>query len=280
MWWRWWLIFAIGCNDLYGLDDTIPRARDRDGDGADDDVDNCIEVPNKDQANSDPDAFGDACDLCPAVASANHDEDADGKGDECDPCPMVRDFPLDEDQDGVGDGCDDNMRISPRRLFDPGSKADAPPFQAGTVMWMSDADELAPATTLASDDRGYHAPSLIFGGMYSVSPGFRATRKWTTGDRFGVMLYDATTHAPYAGCEVRCSLMRCEVELIVGTTGLTKSPVTATPRISVTLQRTPTGIECSWGRGLTMGTTIPLRPVYPGIIATPDIRVRYIEVLE
>jgi len=37
---------------------------DRDLDGAGDDVDNCVETPNPDQADADGDGFGDACDAC------------------------------------------------------------------------------------------------------------------------------------------------------------------------------------------------------------------------
>jgi len=37
---------------------------DRDGDGAGDDVDNCVDTPNADQADADGDGFGDACDAC------------------------------------------------------------------------------------------------------------------------------------------------------------------------------------------------------------------------
>ena len=40
---------------------------DRDGDGAGDDVDNCLTTPNPDQADTDGDGFGDACDACPAT---------------------------------------------------------------------------------------------------------------------------------------------------------------------------------------------------------------------
>ena len=63
---------------------------DRDGDGVPDDVDNCPDVANPDQANEDGDKFGDVCDPCPVEANDNpSDPDGDGVADGygCDPNP-------------------------------------------------------------------------------------------------------------------------------------------------------------------------------------------------
>jgi len=59
---------------------------DTDGDMVNDDVDNCIDDLNANQA----------------------DEDGDNKGDVCDPCPMFNNPQADLDGDGdtIGDGCD------------------------------------------------------------------------------------------------------------------------------------------------------------------------------
>ena len=66
--------------------DAPPGVADRDGDGIPDDVDNCPDVKNPDQANEDKDNFGDACDNCPQVANNTQaDADGDGIGDACDP---------------------------------------------------------------------------------------------------------------------------------------------------------------------------------------------------
>jgi hypothetical protein len=64
---------------------------DRDGDGVADNVDNCPDVQNADQADEDGDKIGDACDLCPQIADTGTDADADKVGDACDPNPTLKD---------------------------------------------------------------------------------------------------------------------------------------------------------------------------------------------
>jgi hypothetical protein len=60
--------------------------------------DNCPDVVNPDQVNSDDDSYGDACD---------DDDDGDGVIDEEDNCPLVYNpSQLDTDNDGYGDECD------------------------------------------------------------------------------------------------------------------------------------------------------------------------------
>ena len=74
---------------------------DGDGDGVDDVGDNCREVANPDQADTDGDGDGDACDAPPA------DGDGDGVPDDADNCPDDANADqADTDGNGVGDACD------------------------------------------------------------------------------------------------------------------------------------------------------------------------------
>ena len=71
---------------------------DTDGDGIADDDDNCPDIPNADQADTDGDGQGDACDP---------DIDGDGVLNDADNCPLVPNADqADFDNDGQGDACD------------------------------------------------------------------------------------------------------------------------------------------------------------------------------
>lgn len=122
---------------------TKPGIADTDGDGLVDNIDNCPEKPNPDQADIDGDGKGDACDSdndndgilddgatedtpciegntfncndnCPLTPNADQtDSDNDGIGDVCDNCPLLANpDQLDSDGDGVGDGCDNCPRVA------------------------------------------------------------------------------------------------------------------------------------------------------------------------
>ncbi len=92
---------------------------DIDGDGVFDSIDNCP-VPNPDQADSNGNGIGDACedgdgdsvidivDNCPLVYNpAQQEQDGDDLGDACDNCPAALNADqADSDGDGTGDACD------------------------------------------------------------------------------------------------------------------------------------------------------------------------------
>jgi MYXO-CTERM domain-containing protein len=103
---------------------TYSTSDDFDGDGLEDDSDNCPFRPNRDGADGDGDLVGDACDNCKSTANQDQlDTDRDGLGDVCDPdmdndgvpneqdnCPLVPNkAQIDTDLDGLGDVCDDDI---------------------------------------------------------------------------------------------------------------------------------------------------------------------------
>ncbi|MDX9719494.1 MAG: thrombospondin type 3 repeat-containing protein [Myxococcota bacterium] len=94
-----WLLFVFLCLSaptLVGL--ASAAVPDADEDGIADAVDNCRQVPNASQRDSDFDGLGDACDP---------DRDGDGVMNVFDNCPT---FPnaeqLDSNADGVGEACE------------------------------------------------------------------------------------------------------------------------------------------------------------------------------
>ncbi len=81
---------------------------DADGDGIADELDNCPQRYNPDQADTDGDGIGDACDNCPFVFNPDQaDGDQDRFGDVCDNCPVLHSpDQADDDDDGLGNPCD------------------------------------------------------------------------------------------------------------------------------------------------------------------------------
>jgi hypothetical protein len=75
------------------------------GESIGDACDNCVDIPNEDQADSDLDGAGDACDICPLDPDDDIDDDTVcGDIDNCVSDPNADQ--LDSDNDGAGDECD------------------------------------------------------------------------------------------------------------------------------------------------------------------------------
>ena len=89
----------------FGDNTSLPRiidvrARDQDGDGILDLVDNCPRIANRNQTNFDNDTLGDACE----------DSDGDGLLDAVDNCPRIANRnQTNLDNDAFGDVCDDDI---------------------------------------------------------------------------------------------------------------------------------------------------------------------------
>jgi hypothetical protein len=83
---------------------------DFDDDGIANNEDNCVFTANADQADSDADFVGDACDFEPLQKNPNEiDSDSDGVGNMSDNCPRIfNPRQLDSNANGRGDACSDD----------------------------------------------------------------------------------------------------------------------------------------------------------------------------
>lgn len=86
-----------GAADDIGSFELEIENSDSDGDGIFDDMDNCPNTANADQADNDMDMIGDACDP---------DDDNDGVADENDAFPFDPNESADNDNDGIGNNAD------------------------------------------------------------------------------------------------------------------------------------------------------------------------------
>ncbi len=113
-----------------GGDERTLLSSDADGDYIPDSLDNCPNVQNPDQADSDGDGAGDACPIY-------YDTDGDGVADKEDNCPGVStsDF-RDTDGDGLGDPCDkspDGIEPEPVQVADYVDQGEPAPAEPETV---------------------------------------------------------------------------------------------------------------------------------------------------
>ncbi len=101
------IVFALPLLMVALIGTVMPPAfADHDGDTIDDGIDNCPDVANEDQADTDGDGIGDAC-------NDADDTDGDEYSDLLDNCPNdANPGQEDTDGDGIGDTCDPINNVS------------------------------------------------------------------------------------------------------------------------------------------------------------------------
>jgi len=131
-------------NDCDGSIDEDGACDDADDDGVVDYADNCPDIPNPGQEDTDGDGVGDACD---------DDADGDGVSDGADNCPRARNPGQEDlDGDGVGDVCDqcpDIPNSKPPQDSDVFRSLGGPPTDAPDGVW--DECDNCPATPNGPD---------------------------------------------------------------------------------------------------------------------------------
>ncbi len=218
------VIVLAGCNQLYGLDETIgPPPLDSDKDTIPDEDDNCVLVPNLDQANLDDDVFGDACDPCPAGEQSgidedhdgvddtcdacprgpNHDEDSDGVLDGCDTCPgLVNADQIDGDGDDVGDACDSTVASDQRVFFDAFAPPD-PQWNTGFAVWMATGDGYAPVEPPTDNGLGpWNRNGVVSGGSWQIATLVKFPDAPPNNMRIGVTAVEESNSMPAPACEL------------------------------------------------------------------------------
>jgi hypothetical protein len=185
-------LLLLGCNQVFGIEDTLPpAASDFDHDGIDDTRDDCPTAANADQVDTDHDGFGNACDPCPMGAQSGSDADMDGvddacdacltgsNGDEdgdsaldgCDVCPGLAGAQIDSDGDGLGDACDPDTvdtsgsgPITQHRTFFDSFDPPADGWEFGFEHWVTAGGSMSLAAPPLSAFHGPWNPAAVVDG--------------------------------------------------------------------------------------------------------------------
>jgi hypothetical protein len=161
-------------NNVLAIDHDLCAAGDSDSDGTNDEVDNCLLLPNPDQANNDGDSHGDACDNCP---NSTNEDQADNDGDGI---AGVQPPPNANWGGDVCDADDDNDSCIPPDYVDcPGPPGAGGFFRDDVELFIgSDPFDACADDTIPNNERGpaYGEP------VPAWPPDFNDTGKVTSGD--------------------------------------------------------------------------------------------------
>lgn len=205
--------------------------------------DNCAQVKNLDQKNSDSDGFGDACDVCPNLpnfAGNNdfEDPDQDAIPNACDNCPGDPSWNInDSDKDGVGDICDACPEI---KNLHGNTKADTD--SDGTPQACDNCLNLSNSDQKNSDDDSYGDacdkcptdPNNLCDA--TGKPGAPAGKPGSGGSRSGAAPAAASSTPQAIDHDAQQKLLNLELELRRATGNIRRGPVTPMPDDNVPMR--------------------------------------------
>lgn len=271
------LCALVGCNQVFGLDETEPSAEvdnDADDDGVLDVVDNCAAIANAPQEDRDDDGIGDDCDECDD--GSNHNEDGDTTLDGCDNCPqLANDDQADTDADGVGDLCDPDDSVQHARIRFDGFGELTSDWTPGAVDWESFEDAARPAMPANPNDTGLwnrhievaHA-GWVIETMFDVP---------APGQSSGVLTRQRT-----GLLEVDCFIRHESSDSFVfGTTSsqMSIAPLASPPRLRLRYDGTDVTCEISGGPSLKVSAAPGSARTNPGLRTTEQTRFHYIDAI-
>lgn len=191
------------CADAAGGTDVTPDSADttntgvdNDSDGIADDLDNCLNASNPDQADLDGDKIGDACD----------DSDGDTIMDATDNCPTVANLDqLDTDADKIGDACEVPLHADGTWCTTGATLQNDPatacPFTFPTALRITQAQGAATGTAVGTLDRlnvsTLEELSTLIAGGGTVA--FQTVAFALSATEYGLTLADAQSGAACGG---------------------------------------------------------------------------------
>ncbi|HUS33512.1 MAG TPA: thrombospondin type 3 repeat-containing protein [Kofleriaceae bacterium] len=292
------LLLALGaCNQYFDLTPTeLEPGFDSDADGVEDVDDNCRIDVNADQADTDDDGFGDACDPCVAGPQAFKDDDNDGLDNACDPCAGGENSDedgdtlldgcdvcpadpnadqADVDADGVGDACDYDFAAPNHRIFFDGFARTLPGWNQTFINW-----------SVADGTFGPDETSQQFGGPWTRLATIAPSMPWQI-----TAVVDLTTDPPQYGQQVGIiaythtgsTAFICGLTYL-GAQGwrLAGSGVTVDDVDRITIRSAPgnSGIICVHNGVSIALSAQPTEPFMVGLNSTQRWRFRWLEVLQ
>lgn len=268
------LCTLAACNEVFAIDETVlveVEDIDLDDDDVPDVADNCVDIPNLDQTETDNDGLGDACDPC--ITGSNHNEDTDSLLDGCDNCPHVdNEDQANADGDDLGDACDVSNAIVHRRVRFDGFGSLANDWIPSSVDWVIDNDAVRPdrEPVMMSDPGMWNRLVDTGGPAWAIEIEHELP---PPGHLAGI-----TTRQSIGGLEYQCIVVNMGGVYQLSNTGTTVS-ITPGERVHLRLRREGNGAICEVPGGPSVTSGLQGQRTNPGMRASQTTRFFYIDIV-